>query len=62
MTSGNQPPSAIFSRFAEKKVTSMTTKNTVAASAIQRLKRHAWRTTKKVSSVVINIVPVTAMP
>ena len=62
MASGNQPPSTTLSRLAEKKVRSMTTKNAVAATASQRLRCQVWRTTKKVSSVVMSMVPVTAMP
>ena len=45
ITSGNQPPCAIFNRLAEKNTASITKKKPVAASAGSSLNFHAWRST-----------------
>ena len=60
--SGNQPPSSTFTRFAPKNEASTTRKSTVRGCAFQRGQRHRSRMTRWKRSVVMIIVPVTAMP
>ena len=61
-TSGNQPPSATLTRFAERKERSTARKAKVSGQTTQRDQRHRSRATRWKSSVVMVIVPVTAMP
>ncbi|MNT47683.1 hypothetical protein D3C71_1857550 [compost metagenome] len=62
ITNGNQPPSNSLSRLEAKKVKSMQKKNSVGASATHRGYFQPKRSTKKVSTVVIVMSRVTAMP
>ena len=56
------PPSAIFMTLADKKLPSMIKKRTVSVIAAGRFQPHTWRATTYARSVVITMVPVTAMP
>jgi len=59
---GNQPPSSIFTTLARKKERSAPRKRTVSGQACQRDQRHRSRMTRWKRSVVMLMVPVTAMP
>ena len=60
--SGNQPPSTIFTTFALKKPTSTSRNAPNSATHAGRLQRQIRRATTNASTVVIAIVPVTAIP
>ena len=60
--SGNQPPSTIFTMFALKKPRSTSRNAPNSATHRTKFQCHILRATTKASTVVIAIVPVTAMP
>ncbi len=59
---GNQPPSEIFTTLAEKKDRSTVRNSKVSAQARPAGHRHTSRATRCRRTVVIVMVPVTAMP
>ena len=59
---GNQPPLTIFKVFEANRATSINRKKPVATMQRARFRCHLKRMTKKVSTVVANMVAVTAMP
>src|SRR5690242_13528000 len=60
--SGNHPPAATLTRFAEKNDTSMMTSGMYSASAAPSDHRQLRTATRKNRNDVIVMVPVTAMP
>jgi hypothetical protein len=61
-TSGTQPPFCTFTRFAARNATSTMRKMLVTVVAFHDSQRKRSRATTSKSNVVMNIVPVTAMP
>ena len=59
---GTSRPSSIFTRLAPKKERSTARKATVSGQDCQRGQRHRSRMTRWKRSVVMLMVPVTAMP
>ena len=60
--SGNQPPAKILSELAEKNARSISTKGRTQQSASAGFHPHWSRATTKTSTLVMSMVPVTAMP
>ena len=62
MTSGTHPPLAILSALAPRKAKSITKKKAASATTRHSGQLHRVRATTANSSVVMHMVPVTAMP